>query len=93
MDIFEGGYDSIFVLICILILVHTVLAIFETVELRWNLKLTKLQLIISLLVIWVVPFAGPYLARKINRLRGTKGDVPFHDSYSHGNINEHPSNE
>lgn len=89
MDLFEGGYDSLFTLIGIVLLLHIGFAIFETMELKWKPTLSVIQFTWALVIIWFVPLLGPFIAREIYELRKVKGGAPIDESSAHLQINQH----
>lgn len=68
------GQDSVFVWLLAALIIHIVLAGFETASMRWVPSLSRSKFILWVLFVWLVPIIGIAVARGSLRLARTKGD-------------------
>ena len=87
------GYDSPLVWIGVGVLIHIVLASFETHELGWKVHLSKKQYVLGILIIWMIPVFGVFIARNAFDLKKCKGDTSSHGDNSNQNLFEHNGGE
>lgn len=63
--------------------VHIVLAVLESNEIRWLIHLRRHKAIMWHIIVWLIPYIGVAVARSTLHLPKTKGDVETDTSTSH----------